>query len=82
MSSKTFVIGLADAAETESRAARRIVVNADLLKTSKMGAGDIVALVSEDFPSSSNKVCLILFYVVPFFQCPLTFFPTRTSQWA
>lgn len=60
MSSKTFVIGLADSDETESRAARRVIVNADLLKTSKMGAGDVVALVGEGFPSSSKKVGAIL----------------------
>jgi len=52
MSSKSFIIALADRDETEDRAVRRVVVNTEVLKALKLCAGDVVAIVGTD---NSNK---------------------------
>ena len=48
ISARDFVVHLARADETQSRAARRIHLHADLLKAAKLIAGDILALTSAD----------------------------------
>jgi AAA family ATPase len=48
MSSKSFVISLADQNEAEVRAVRRVVVNAEVLKALKLCSGDIVALMGTE----------------------------------
>lgn len=53
MSSKSFIISLADPDETEDRAVRRIVVNTEVLKTLKLYAGDVVVLAAIE---NSSKV--------------------------
>jgi len=44
ISSGEFTVGLASDSDVKSRAARRVICNADVLKAAKIFAGDIVAL--------------------------------------
>lgn len=46
--SKKFVIGLANFSEPTHRAARRVIINADVVKAVKLCAGDVVALSDSD----------------------------------
>ncbi|GJE86889.1 AAA family ATPase [Phanerochaete sordida] len=48
ISVRTFIVRLAEAEESFSRAARRIFVHADVLKAAKVVAGDVLALTSSD----------------------------------
>lgn len=43
---RTYTVHLANADETLSRASRRILIHADVLKASKLIAGDVLALAS------------------------------------
>jgi AAA family ATPase len=58
ISAKAFTVTLADLLESEFRSARRVIVNADLLKASKLSAGDVVALVHAESPNSSPIVSI------------------------
>lgn len=44
LSTKVFTIGVADPSELTSRASRRILIQADVLKAAKIIAGDVLAL--------------------------------------
>ncbi|KAH7927650.1 AAA-domain-containing protein [Leucogyrophana mollusca] len=48
MTSTNLVIGLAEVGDIGSRAARRVIVHADTLKSSKLFSGDVVALSEAD----------------------------------
>ncbi|OBZ71344.1 ATPase family gene 2 protein [Grifola frondosa] len=48
LSSKMFVLGEYNPSEATSRAARRVIINADIIKLAKICAGDVVALSSVD----------------------------------
>ncbi|KAI0783501.1 AAA family ATPase [Abortiporus biennis] len=48
ITAKVFTLQLADEIDNGSRAARRVIINSDLLKSAKICAGDIVALSKPD----------------------------------
>jgi AAA family ATPase len=48
MLSKNFIIGLANSPEPTPRAARRVIINADVVKAVKLCAGDVIALSDND----------------------------------
>lgn len=54
--SKTFKIEVFEGAETTARAARRIVLNSEFLKASKLCTGDVVALCNAETPLAACKV--------------------------
>jgi hypothetical protein len=73
ISSHTFVIRGADQLDFTARAVRRIFVNSDAIKMSKLYAGDVVALAAAEAadlvqPHSSEtchrKVCMRVCYLV------------------
>lgn len=47
MSGRTLIVGI-NRSDSLSRAARRIVVDADILKTSRIAAGDILVVIRAD----------------------------------
>ncbi|KAI6157496.1 P-loop containing nucleoside triphosphate hydrolase protein [Pisolithus tinctorius] len=53
MTSLKFTVGLADAGDSGHRAAKRIIIHADVLKVSKLCSGDVVALRQVD--DTANK---------------------------
>lgn len=53
-SSKKFVTQLTDSYESIPRAARRIIINADVVKAAKLCAGDVIALSSSDKIEGTN----------------------------
>lgn len=57
ISAKTFNVQLFAQDATSSRAVRRVIVNADLLKSAKLSAGDVLALSPIGNPlTSKNQV--------------------------
>lgn len=59
ISSRNFTVKVVDALETEPRAVRRVICNADILKVAKICAGDIVALSSgSTLPTGKVKITL------------------------
>lgn len=46
ISARSFTVHLADTEETLSRASRRIFIHADILKVTKLVAGDVLAVAS------------------------------------
>lgn len=46
ISARSFTVHLADTEETLSRASRRIFIHTDILKVTKLVAGDVLALAS------------------------------------
>ncbi|CAL1713789.1 unnamed protein product [Somion occarium] len=57
LSARTFKVELAsESLETINRAARRVIVNADLLKSAKICSGDVVALSKAGSPQDRGKV--------------------------
>ncbi|KAL5489785.1 AFG2 [Sanghuangporus weigelae] len=58
LSSRTFLVCLTDLSDvsgTSSRASRRILLNADLLKSAKIFAGDVIAVTTSDQSDSSAR---------------------------
>ncbi|KAL5529736.1 hypothetical protein ACEPAG_5721 [Sanghuangporus baumii] len=58
LSSRTFLVCLTDLSDvsgTSSRASRRILVNADLLKSAKIFAGDVIAITASDQSDSRPR---------------------------
>lgn len=56
ISTRTFIVGLANSFDSVSRASRRVIIQADLLKASKILAGDVVALSEADKEFEQQKV--------------------------
>ena len=46
---KKFTIGISDPTDPISRASRRVICSSELLKQSKVYAGDVVAISSDSF---------------------------------
>lgn len=46
--SRRFVVHHTDTSECAARASRRLIINADIAKASKLCAGDVVALLDHD----------------------------------
>lgn len=57
ISVRTFIVRLAEAEESFSRASRRILIHSDILKTAKIITGDVLALASSDH-KDDNKVSI------------------------
>ena len=53
-SSKKFIAKVSDSGELPPRAARRVFINADIAKTAKLCAGDVMALAESDKTHGSN----------------------------
>lgn len=53
ITSRTFTVGLSNASDSTSRAARRVIINAEILKAAKLYAGDVLTLSA---PGTGNKV--------------------------
>ena len=53
LASKTFTVDISDATEPISRTSRRIIINADILKQTKVYAGDVIAITSSQSPKVS-----------------------------
>lgn len=58
-SSKNFTAKLSDSGELPPRAARRVVINADIAKAAKLCAGDAIALAEAD-KTQGSKVGLFI----------------------
>ncbi len=48
LANKKFVVEASDPSEPVSRASRRIVINAEILKQARVYAGDVIAVVSSE----------------------------------
>lgn len=53
LSSKTFIVGIPNVSDSAFRAARRLIINAEVLKAAKIYAGDVLALSA---PGADHKV--------------------------
>ncbi|KAH9948308.1 AAA family ATPase [Amylocystis lapponica] len=53
---RTFVVGTSNASDSASRAARRVIVNAEVLKGAKLCAGDVVCLSAAGEPKKAFAV--------------------------
>lgn len=53
---RTFVVAVADGSDPVSRASRRVIVHADVLKAAKLLAGDVLALSEADKAAEHKKV--------------------------
>jgi AAA family ATPase len=64
LTSKRFVVRLADSSESTPRASRRLIINANIAKAAKLCAGDVIALSdcdnAEDTKVSPDGGCIIL----------------------
>lgn len=54
MTSLKFTVGPSEDGDPDHRAAKRVIIHADVLKASKLCSGDVVALRQVD--SATNKV--------------------------
>lgn len=48
LSSKRFVVKVADSSESTARTSRRLIVNADIVKAAKLCTGDVIVLSDYD----------------------------------
>lgn len=60
--SKRFTVTLADPSSSTSRAAKRIVVNSELLRNAKVAAGDVLSISASN---SQNAVRCLIFGFKP-----------------
>lgn len=56
LAARTFVVAVTDISEPVSRASRRVIISADVLKSAKILAGDVVALSEADKGTGEHRV--------------------------
>jgi AAA family ATPase len=65
LSSKRFVVKVADSSEETARTSRRLIVNADIVKAAKLCTGDVIALSDydnvKDLKVGPDGVCAVPF---------------------
>ena len=75
LQSSTFTVELNKDSENISRAARRLIFNADLLKAAKLYTGDIVILSNGDMSST------VRFLFTKFLYTPIQGFDRANLRW-
>ncbi|KAF7798284.1 hypothetical protein EIP86_009503 [Pleurotus ostreatoroseus] len=59
ISARSFVVGVTGSSDPVSRASRRVIVHADVLKAAKILAGDVLALSEADKTTEQKKVGVV-----------------------
>ena len=59
ISTRSFVVGVTGSSDPVSRASRRVIVHADVLKAAKILAGDVLALSEADKTTEQKKVGVV-----------------------
>ena len=72
ISASTFVVRLANPVDSAPRAARRVAFNADILRSAKVYAGDVVAIAAAVANGSTNTLDVSLQH--GFYECPIMLF--------